>query len=97
MPDQHRPIRTPAAMTYRIRVRGPIGPTILEAFPTLAAHRSRGDTVLSGPLADQSALYGVLHLLESLGLELLEVRQIAARGRARSSDQGEDGSSGADR
>jgi hypothetical protein len=84
MPEQHRPIGPPAARTYQIRVRGPVGPTILEAFPTLAAHRLGGDTVLSGSLADQSALYGVVHLLESLGLELLEVRQIAARGPAQS-------------
>ena len=77
MPDIHRPTGTPDARTYRIRVRGPIGPTILQAFPTLTARRLRGDTVLSGSLPDQSALYGVLHLLESLGLELVEVRQVA--------------------
>ncbi len=58
---------------YEIRVRGPIGPTILEAFPMLSVHLASKDTFLSGPL-DQSALYGVIHQLESLGLELLEIR-----------------------
>ena len=59
---------------YEIRLRGPIGPTLLEAFPTLSARQAGKDTVLIGRLPDQSALYGVIHLLEALGLELLEVR-----------------------
>jgi hypothetical protein len=33
------------------------------------------ETVLTGPLADQAALYGLLAQLEALGLELLEVRR----------------------
>jgi hypothetical protein len=59
---------------YEIRVRGPIGPTILQAFPRLTARRRGQDTVLSGTLADQPALYGVIHQLEALGLQLLEIR-----------------------
>lgn len=54
-------------------MRGPIGPTILQAFPTLTARTRGQDTVLSGPLPDQSALYGVVHQLEALGLQLLEI------------------------
>ena len=57
-----------------IRVRGHLGPTLREAFPTLTAHRRGADTALCGPLPDQAALYGVLHQVEALGLELLEVR-----------------------
>jgi hypothetical protein len=59
---------------YEIVVRGPIGPTIMQAFPTLTATRSGRDTVLAGSIPDQSALYGVIHQLEALGLELLEIR-----------------------
>ena len=58
---------------YEIRVRGPIGPAIMQAFPTLAAASSGPDTLLTGSLPDQSALYGVIHQLEALGLELLEI------------------------
>ena len=61
---------------YEIRVRGPIGPTIMQAFPTLAASRSGHDTLLTGSLPDQSALYGVIHQLEALGLQLLEIRSL---------------------
>jgi len=61
---------------HEIRVRGPIGPTMLQAFPTLAASRSGQDTLLSGSLPDECALYGVIHQLEALGLQLLEVRRL---------------------
>jgi len=60
---------------YEIRVRGPIGPTIMQAFPTLTATRSGQDTLLTGSLPDQSALYGVINQLEALGLQLLEIRR----------------------
>jgi hypothetical protein len=59
---------------YEIRVRGPIGPTLMQAFPTLAAASRGQDTLLTGSLPDQSALYGVIHQLEALGLELLGIR-----------------------
>ena len=60
---------------YEIRVRGPIGLTIMQAFPTLAEGRSGQDTLLVGSLPDQCALYGVIHQLEALGLQLLEIRR----------------------
>ena len=60
---------------YEIRVRGPLGPTIMQAFPTLTATRSGHDTVLTGSIPDQSALYGVIHQLEALGLQLLEINR----------------------
>jgi hypothetical protein len=61
---------------YEIRVRGSIGPTIMQAFPTLTASPSAQDTLLTGSLPDQSALYGVIHQLETLGLQLVEVRRL---------------------
>jgi len=61
---------------YRIRVRGRLGETIRSAFPDLQARGSGGDTVLTGPLPDRAALYGVLAQIEALGLELLEVRRL---------------------
>ena len=64
------------AYRYRIRVRGHLGETIRSAFPALQARASGGDTVLTGPLPDRAALYGVLAQIEALGLELLEVRRL---------------------
>lgn len=76
MPDKHRAIGDHELRRYEILVRGPLGPTIMQAFPTLAASRSGQDTALSGSLADQCALYGVIHQLEALGLQLLEIRRL---------------------
>ena len=66
----------PPPHRYRIRVRGHLGQTIRSAFPALQARASGGDTVLTGPLPDRAALYGVLAEIEALGLELLEVRRL---------------------
>jgi hypothetical protein len=48
---------------------------LLAAFPTLEARLRADETVLSGALPDQSALFGVLQQIEALGLELVEVRR----------------------
>lgn len=61
---------------YEIRVRGRLGDTICSAFPALRAWADGGDTVLTGVLSDQAALYGVLAEAEALGLELVEVRRV---------------------
>jgi hypothetical protein len=68
--------RRPWPQRYQVRVRGRLGPTIRSAFPSLEAWADSGDTVLTGVLADQAALYGVLAEAEALGLELIEVRRL---------------------
>jgi hypothetical protein len=49
------------------------------AFPGLQASMDGDQTILTGTLADQAALYGVLAEIEALGLELLEVRRLPPR------------------
>jgi hypothetical protein len=61
---------------YEIRIRGVLGDAFLHSFPTLSGTKNGADTVLSGDLPDQAALYGVISQIESLGLELLGVRQV---------------------
>jgi hypothetical protein len=46
----------------------------------MASEVTCGDTVLTGLLADRSALFGVLAQIEALGLDLVELQEI--RGRA---------------
>jgi len=58
---------------YQVRVRGRLSETILVAFPDLRVLMLGPETVLAGELPDQAALFGVLHRIEKLGLELLEV------------------------
>ena len=52
---------------YEIRVRGRLGGMLLDAFPDLRAQADGTETVLTGPLADQAALYGVLAQIRSAG------------------------------
>src|ERR1700761_6607446 len=65
---------------YEISVRGKLSNSLIGAFPGLRKQVSGSETVLAGLLPDQAALYGVLYLIEALGLELLEVRRPLACG-----------------
>jgi hypothetical protein len=66
----------PASARYMIRINGHLGSTLLSAFPALAWRRQGRETVLTGVL-DRAGLYGVLAEIEALGLDLLEIRQLA--------------------
>jgi hypothetical protein len=68
--------RGPQSPCYEICIRGRLGQTFRSAFPALQARAHGGDTILTGELADQAALYGVLAEIEALGLELIEVRRL---------------------
>jgi hypothetical protein len=58
------------------RIRGRLGKSLLVAFPYLRAEASGPETVLTGLLPDEAALYGVLAQIEALGLQLLEFRRV---------------------
>jgi hypothetical protein len=64
------------AKCFEIHVRGSVPPEVLDEFGGLTATVVPTETVLSGVVADQSALYGVLNRLQALGLELVEVRRV---------------------
>jgi hypothetical protein len=58
---------------YQITVRGHLSHALVAAFDGATAVFTADATVL-GDIADQAALHGALERIESLGLELLEVR-----------------------
>ncbi len=71
--------------TVRIRVDGCIDEHWSSWFAGLAiSHTDRGETVLSGLVVDQAALYGVLSMLRDLGLPLLAVE--SSEGQERSAE-----------
>ncbi len=76
LPGRDDGVMDPAPARYVIRINGHLGATVLSAFPAMAPHHHGAHTVLTG-LLDRSALYGVLAEIEALGLDLLEVRQLA--------------------
>ncbi len=64
-------------MFYTIRIQGHLDPTWSEWLQGLTiVHDSNGMTVLTGPLQDQAALFGVLIKLRDLGLTLVSVNPV---------------------
>jgi hypothetical protein len=62
--------------SYEIRIKGRLSDSVLAAFEGLTASVEPVETVLYGPIEDQSSLHGLLDRIQSLGLELVEIRQL---------------------
>lgn len=63
---------------YQITVKGHLDSHWSAWFDDmLITNEANGQAVLRGPLADQSALYGVLAKVRNLGLPLLAVTTVA--------------------
>ena len=59
---------------FEIRVKGRLDPNWADWFDDMAiVHTAGGDTVLSGTVVDQAAMYGVLSKLRDLGVQLISV------------------------
>jgi hypothetical protein len=63
---------------YEIRVSGRLSPEWAEWFGNLVLRVEQSGegascSILSGPLADQSALFGILNRIRDLGLRLISV------------------------
>lgn len=67
-------------LRYEIRVEGHLDATHAEWLGSLSLrpefHHERAVTILSGLLADQTALYGVLNKLQAMGVVLLDVSRL---------------------
>ena len=62
--------------SYEIRIKGRLSDSLLAAFEGLTATVEPVETVLHGPVEDQSSLHGLLDRIQSLGLELVEIRRL---------------------
>jgi hypothetical protein len=62
--------------SYEIRIKGRLSDSLLAVFEGLNATVEPVETVLHGPVQDQAALYGLLDRIQSLGLELVEIRRL---------------------
>ena len=61
---------------YQVKIKGRLDESWAEWFePMTVTHTEDGDTILTGRLADQAALQGVLIKLGNLNLELISVNQ----------------------
>jgi hypothetical protein len=66
---------------YEIRIRGRVSAAVLDTFDAMESEVEPVETVLHGPVRDQAELHGLLHRLQSLGLELVEVRRLPESSR----------------
>jgi hypothetical protein len=65
---------------YRIRIRGHLAPHRLRRFEGLDVSQApNGDTLITGWIADQAALYGLLNCLRDLGQTLVSLRPLDDR------------------
>lgn len=66
---------------YEIRIKEEIGDKSLTWFEEFAiTQTTSGETVLTGALADQAALHGLLAKIRDLNLTLISVNQIDRKG-----------------
>jgi hypothetical protein len=61
---------------YEFRIRGRLSEPLLARFDTLESELEPVETVLHGPVRDQAELHGILEQVQTLGLELIEVRRL---------------------
>lgn len=71
-------------MIYQIRIKGHLGQQWVNWFEGLTITLEDNDnTLLTGPVVDQAALYGLLKKVRDLGLPLLSVELIENERRRR--------------
>jgi hypothetical protein len=63
---------------YEIRIKGRLSDALSGEFADFTAAVRPAETVMRGELRDQAELHGLLDRIQSLGLELIEVRRLPA-------------------
>ena len=64
------------AANYRIRLKGHLDDKWSDWFEKMEMSTGGGETILSGQVADQAALHGLLIRIRDLNLTLLSVQRI---------------------
>jgi hypothetical protein len=77
---EHEERGTRVAADYEIRIKGRVGDSVLLSFEGMTATTEPVETVLYGPIPDQEALHKLLGQLQSLGLEVTELRRLPGEG-----------------
>ena len=73
-------------MVYQIRIKGHLGRQWTDWCEGLTITlEDNGDTLLTGPVVDQAALFGLLRKVRDLGMPLLSVNRVEP-GQADASD-----------
>ena len=70
------PLNHHGSQDYRIKLKGCLDPKWSDWFEQMAITTEGGETILTGSVADQSALHGILIRIRDLNLTLLSVERI---------------------
>ena len=74
---RNRTAETTQPMIYQIRVKGHLGSQWKDWFGGLTVTlEDNGETLLTGPVADQAALHGLLRRVRDLGIPLVSVVRV---------------------
>ena len=77
MNNRNRQRDPDAALVYRIRVKGHLGPQWTDWFGAVTSTlEANGERLLTCPVVDQPALHGVLRKVRASGMVLLSVNRI---------------------
>ncbi len=78
MSNKRNPKTDPSQpMIYQIRIKGHLGRQWADWFGGLTITlEDNGNTLLTGPVADQAALHGLLRRVRDLGTPLLSVNRV---------------------
>jgi hypothetical protein len=69
--------RRSTSTRYEFLLPGRVSESVLSAFPELTARPSPvGGTVMFGPVTDSAHLHGLLDRFQTLGLTVVELRQL---------------------
>ena len=69
-------------MVYQIRVKGHLGPRWADWFGGMTITlEDEGETLLTGPVADQAALHGLLRKVRDLGMPLISAIRVEPSSR----------------
>jgi hypothetical protein len=62
---------------FQIRIKGHLGPQWTDWFDGMAITlEDDGDTLLTGPVADQAALHGMIKKVRDLGMTLVSINSV---------------------
>lgn len=79
---------TDGDVVYEIRLQGHLEARWRAWFAGFAIQLApQGETVLTGPVADQAALFGVLRKVRDLGLPLLAVNRVGPAAQLQENDK----------
>ena len=73
-----KPYKSHISAHYRIRLKGCLDDTWSDWFEEMAISSMGAETILTGPIADQAALHGLLIRIRDLNLTLLSVECLAS-------------------